>query len=192
MCHNSFFVSSYNHFAQQMKGLLNSSNLTFCAVLKWASQIYGRLFIPVWTFISHNYPWIRLVKITHEKKMFEVDKLWEVLVNIVWLKQCVSNYYCGLQSTTLTLHYSGRQLRMNFISTVAQWDKFFVFLLCIRFFLFGSCLIFGELWHRLCQGSLFQNCSISDQCLSCHKLSKHARLTGFPKRIVLFHKLHLL
>lgn len=44
----------------------------------------------------------------------------------------------------LTLHYSGRQLRMNFISTVAQWDKFFVFLVFIRFSLFESCFEFGE------------------------------------------------
>lgn len=93
--------------------------------------------------------------------MFKAKKLWEVLVNIVWLKQCVSNYYCGLQSTTLTLHYSGRQLRMNFISTVAQWDKFFVFLLYIRFFLFGSYFIFGELWYQLFQGSPIPNFVLS-------------------------------
>lgn len=122
--------------------------------------------------------------------------LWEVLVNIVWLKQCVSNYYCGLQSTTLTLHYSGRQLRMNFISTVAQWDKFFVFLLCIRFFLLGSCLIFGELWQQLFQGSFFQNFSSSDQCFSCHKLFKleyyGQRISQeFYKLILLWITLHL-
>lgn len=118
--------------------------------------MYGRLFILVWSCTSNNYPSIGLLK-TFMEKVFEINKLWEVLVNIVWLKQCVSNYYCGLQSTTLTLHYSGRQLRMNFISTVAQWDKFFVFLLCIRFFLFGSRLVFGELWYHLFQGSLIQD-----------------------------------
>lgn len=41
-----------------------------------------------------------------------------------------------------TLHYSGRQFRMNFISTVAQWDKFFVFLVFIRFSLILK-------WHCL-------------------------------------------
>lgn len=41
----------------------------------------------------------------------------------------------------LTLHYSGRQLRMNFIFTVAQWDKFFVFLLFYSVFL---------VWKLLC------------------------------------------
>lgn len=85
----------------------------------------------------------------------------------------MSNYYCGLQSTTLTLHYSGRQLRMNFISTVAQWDKFFVFLLYIRFFLFGKYFIFGELWYKLFQGSLIRNCVLSvtsnfHSTSSCH------------------------
>ena len=131
----------------------------------------GRLFIPVLTYYVIVIPGSGLLK-SFIKKVFEVNRLWEVLVNIVWLKQCVSNYYCGLQSTTLTLHYSGRQLRMNFISTVAQWDKFFVFLLCIRFFLLGSCLIFGELWYQLFQGSFFQICSSSDQCFLCHKLFK--------------------
>ena len=159
--------------------------------------MYERLFLIVWSCASHkNYYPSGLLK-TFKKKVFETNTLWEVLVNIVWLKQCVSNYYCGLQSTTLTLHYSGRQLRMNFISTVAQWDKFFVFLLCIRFFLFGSLLGFGELWYQLFQGSLFQDCvlAVSGHCgnfqaTRCPNLS--AKHTGFPYSTVLIHKVFLL
>lgn len=70
-----------------------------------------------------------------------------MLVNIFCFESNVWAIIIVVSCRQHTLHYSGRQFRMNFISTVAQWDKFFVFLVFIRFSLILK-------WHCLWWGVL--------------------------------------
>lgn len=142
-------VSSHNHFVyRKFQG--RTFFFIFCAVLNWSKKLHCLNCSGLFDIHLKVYNLGRLGEHCLMKAMCEQLLLWTPVDN-------------------LTLHYSGRQLRMNFIFTVAQWDKFFVFLLCYSVFLVWKLLSLGWGYLLTIQRKGHLTCDTVTLIYSCWK-----------------------